>query len=190
MPYSNLFIISGPSGSGQDSIIEGLKEYFPIERVITTTTRAMRPGETSGNPYYFTTPEDFQKRIANKEFVEYAKQYNGNFYGVTQKELDRVAQSGKIGIWKIEYQGVISAKNLFPEIIAILITVPDLSILENRIRHRDNAGEEYIQERMDYSEKWIQHEDIYDYIVVNDDGKLDKAIKEVAEIIKNHEKPN
>lgn len=190
MPYSNLFIISGPSGSGQDSIIEGIKKYFPIERVITTTTRAMRPGETPGNPYYFTTLKEFEKRLAKGEFAEHARQYNKNLYGVTRQELDRVVQSEKVGIWKIEYQGVISAKKLFPKIIAILITVPNLSTLEKRIRHRDNVSEEYIKERMDYSKKWIQHEDVYDYIVVNEEGKLDKAIKEVAEIIKKHEEPN
>ena len=188
MSYSNLFIISGPSGAGEDSIIESLKKYFPIERVITTTTRAMRPGEISGNQYYFTTLEDFQKRISNEEFIEYANQYNGNFYGVTQQELDRVAQSGKVGIWKIEYQGVISAKKLFPEIIAIFITVPDLSFLEKRIRLRDNASEEYIKKRMDYSKEWLNYKNIYDYTVINEDGKLDKAVEEVAEIIKKNTK--
>ncbi len=188
MPYTNLFIISGPSGAGEDSIIEGLKSYFPIERVVTTTTRAIRPGEIQGVSYYFTTPEDFEKRIAKGGFIEYAKQYNGNFYGVTKQELDRVAQSGKAGIWKIEYQGVISAKKIFPEIIAIFITVPDFSLLENRIRRRDNANEGYIKERMDYSKEWMKHVDIYDYTVINKEGELDKAVEKVAEIIKKNAK--
>lgn len=190
MSYSNLFIISGPSGAGEDSIIEGLKKYFPIERVVTTTTRVMRSGEIEGVPYYFTTREDFERRLLNGEFVEYARQYNGNLYGVTKQELDRVAQSGKAGIWKIEYQGVISAKKLFPEIIAIFITVPEFSILEDRIRRRDHVSEEYIKERADYSKEWMRHADIYDYKVVNEEGKLDKAVKEVAEIIQRHEESN
>lgn len=190
MSYPNLFIISGPSGSGEDSIIEGLKKYFPVERVVTTTTRAARPGETHGISYYFTTREDFERRLNNNEFVEHARQYNGNLYGVTREELDRVVQSGKAGVWKIEYQGVISAKKLFPEIIAIFITVPEFSILETRIRRRDRVSEDYIKERMIYSKEWMRHADIYDYTVVNEEGKLDKAVREVADIIKRHEKSN
>jgi guanylate kinase len=183
---SNIFIISGPSGAGEDSVIEGLREYFDIERVITTTTRKMRPGESQGSPYYFISMEEFEKGIAENNFSEYAKQYNGNFYGVARKELDRVKKSGKIGIWKIEYKGVINVKKNYPEIITIFITVSDLKILESRIRRRDNVTEEYVKDRMKYTEEWMKHADIYDYIVYNEEGKLDETIKKVAEIIKNN----
>ena len=92
----NVFIISGPSGAGEDSIIEGLRERFPIERIITTTTREMRSGESQGNPYYFISKEEFERKIQEKGFVEYALQYNGNLYGVTKEEIERVGKSGKL----------------------------------------------------------------------------------------------
>src|SRR3989344_41352 len=109
---TSLIIISGPSGSGEDSIIEGLKEYFPLERVITTTTRQMRRTESEGNPYYFISTEEFADRVDRGDFFEYAQQYNDHFYGVTFAEIERVKNSGKIGIWKIDYKGVIKVKEL------------------------------------------------------------------------------
>ncbi len=180
----NIFIISGPSGAGEDSIIAGLTEKLPIERVITTTTRAMRPGDATGKPYYFVTHEEFEAKKLDGAFVEYAQEYNNQWYGVTKDELERVAASGKIGIWKIEYKGVMTAKQLFPDILAILITAP-LDILEVRIRRRDNPTEASVQERMEYTKQWLKHTDIYDYQVENEEGKLDEAIARVKAIIES-----
>lgn len=186
MPESNIFILSGPSGAGEDSIIEGLKKHFPIERIVTTTTRDIRPGESHGISYWFISHEEFVSRREAGEFVEWAEQYNGKLYGVTKEEIERVKNSGKIGTWKIEWKGVVAAKKLFPEIPAIFITVPDLETLERRIRQRDNVSEEYIKERMEYTKEWMQHADIYDYTIVNADGKLDEAIDQAKEIIEKY----
>jgi len=183
MQKSNIFIISGPSGAGEDSIISALEKQLPIERIITTTTRASRSSEIQGKSYYFISSGEFEEKLKNGDFAEHAKQYNDNFYGVTKEELRRVQQSGKIGIWKIEYKGVMSVKKLYPEIKAILIKTPTLEMLEKRIRLRDNASDEYIKERMEYTRQWLRHEDIYDYTVINDDGHLDEAVKEVKKII-------
>ncbi len=146
MDKSKIFIISGPSGAGEDSIIEGLRKNFEIERVITTSTRQMRSGESQGNPYYFISREEFIRRRDNNEFIEWAEQYNGNLYGVTKEEIERVKNCGKVGIWKIDWKGVITAKKLYPEIPAIFITVSDFKILEDRIRRRGGISEEYIKE--------------------------------------------
>ncbi len=186
MSYSNIFIISGPSGAGEDSIIEGLRKHFEIERIITTTTRSMRPNESQKNPYYFISQEEFKNGIAQDKFAEYAQEYNDNFYGVTKDELDRVNKSGKLGLWKIEYKGVITAKEKFPEIKSIYIAPPSLEILKQRIMRRDSVSEEYVNERMEYTREWMKHEDIYDFKVINEEGKLEEAIKKVFDIIKKH----
>lgn len=178
----NVFIISGPSGAGEDSVIDALTKEFSIERVTTTRSRPMRPGESQGHPYYFISEAEFQERLAAGDFVEYAQQYNGQWAGVTREEIERVARSGKIGIWKIEYQGVMTAKKLFPEIIAILLTAP-LDVLEARIRRRDNPDEKLLQERMEYTREWLKHAHIYDYQVENQEGKLDETIARVKAII-------
>ncbi|MBU4257146.1 guanylate kinase [Patescibacteria group bacterium] len=181
---SNIFIISGPSGSGQDSVIEGLRKILPIERVITTTTRPMRPGESQKNPYYFIGKTEFKKAIKENKFFEHAEEYNGHYYGVARREINRAKRSKKINIWKMEYKGVITAKKLIPGITAILIYAP-LKNLEKRIRQRGkNVSEKFIKERMDYTKQFLKHKNIYDYKVINKEGELNKAVNDVAKIIK------
>lgn len=184
---SKIFIISGPSGAGEDSVIEGLKKYFQVERVITTTTRSTRTGESQGKPYYFINQEEFEKKIEQDKLAEYAQEYNNNFYGVTKDELERVKNSGNIGLWKIEYKGVITAKKKFPEIKSIYIAPPSLDILKQRILKRNpDVSEEYLKERMDYTKEWMKYKDFYTYKVVNEEGKLDETIEKVANIIKKN----
>ncbi len=183
----NIFIISGPSGVGEDSVISGLKKYFDMERIITTTTRPKRAGETQSNPYYFISQKEFKKKIENGLMAEYAQEYNNNFYGVTKEELERVDKSQKLGIWKIEYKGVMTAKKKFPEIKSIYLAVSSPEILRKRILKRDPfVSEIYLKERMEYTREWMKHENIYDYKVVNEEGKLDKTIKKIADIIKSN----
>ena len=127
--------------------------------------------------------------IADDKLEEYAKEYNDEYYGVAREELARVARGKKIGIWRIEYQGVLTVKDKYPEIKSILIAPQSLEILEQRIRRRDkNASEDFIRNRMEYSKEFLKHENIYDYKVVNAQGKLDEAVQEVATIIKNNQK--
>lgn len=184
---SNIFIISGPSGVGKNTLIEGLRKYLSIERVITTSTRPMRPENSQGNPYYFISREEFISRREKGEFIEWAEQYNGNLYGVTREEVELIKESGKIGIWEVEWQGVIAIKKIYPKIPAIFLNAP-MDVLEKRIRRRDDATEKYVKERMEYTKKWMKRTDIYDYVVVNEEGKLDEAVKEVVEIIKSNMK--
>jgi guanylate kinase len=182
--FLNLFILSGPSGAGEDSVIEGLKKCLPIERVVTSTTRKPRAGESQGNPYYFLSHQEFQQKIEAGEMVEYAQEYNNNYYGVTKMEIERVLQSGRIGIWKIEWKGVITAKKLYPEICAIFLMTENLETLERRIRRRDSGiSDNYVKERMEYTKEWLTHKDIYDYTVINKENKLEEAIEEVRAII-------
>lgn len=180
----NVVIISGPSGAGEDSVIDGLSKYGRVNRVVTTTTRAMRPGDSEGNPYYFISKEEFEKKIANNEMIEWAKEYNDNLYGVTLSELERVNALPGIAPWKIEYKGVMAAKKLFPKVTSIFLMAESLDVLAERIRQRSHVTEEYIKERMEYTREWLKHEDIYDYKVINRQGKLDEAIQEVVEILK------
>jgi guanylate kinase len=179
--YSNIFVIYGPSGSGQDSVIEGVQKQIPLERVVTTVTRPMRPTEAQGHPYYFITKEAFEEKIDNDELLEYVKKYEGDYYGVTKDEVERVAQSGKIGIWKVDFAGAIDLKQRFPELTVICINAP-LSAIERRIRKRDNPTEKYLQARLQHIREWLP-KSIYDFKVENEDGKLEETIKKVCSII-------
>lgn len=182
------FIISGPSGSGQDSVIEKLSEILPIERVVTTTTRAPRPDESDGHPYHFISRKAFEQGIRDSAFLEYARHYGDEYYGVTRDEVERVRNSKKIGIWKVDWQGVANIKKLFPDTKAILITAP-LDVLEARLRHRDpDRSESSLKERMSYSREYLEHTDLYDFVVENQDGKLKETIQEVFQIIEGTKK--
>src|SRR3989339_925542 len=179
-----LIIISGPSGAGEDSVIAGLKKILPIESVITTVTREKRFGESQGNPYYFITKEQFLRDIDDGKFFEHAQHYNDQYYGTSTDELERIRKIGKIGILKIDYQGVESAKEKLPGIKAILLTAP-LDILEKRIRARQHVTDEYVRERMEYTQEWMKHKHLYDYEVVNEQGKLAHTIAVVAGIVQD-----
>lgn len=181
----NVFIISGAAGSGKDSLIERLAEKLPLERIITTTARSMRPTEKEGAPYYFITADEFRQRIAAGEFIEYSVNENGGLYGITKAELERVTKKGSVAIVRVDWKGVVSIKKLFPEIPAIYISAP-IEVLESRLRARDKGKDEvYFQERMNYTREWLKHLDIYDYQVENEEGKLEQAVERVKEIIES-----
>lgn len=185
MKKSKIFILSGPSAAGEDSIIRGLEKQIVFEKIITTTTREMRPGESQGNPYYFISKKEFEDGIENNEYYEYARQDRGNLYGVTKKEFERACNTGRPVMWKVDYKGVLTGKKVFSDAIAILIDVP-IETIESRIRRRDNLSEEYIKGRLEYAQGWYENRDKFDYAIKNEDGKLEDAIQEVAEIIKKH----
>jgi guanylate kinase len=183
----NIFIISGAAGSGKDSVIDGLQARMPLNRIITTTSRAMRPIESEGHPYSFVTPEAFKQAIEAGEFVEYSVNENGGLYGVTKSELERVSKMSGIAVWRVDWKGVVTIKKLYPEIPAIYISAP-LEILEKRLRTRDAGKDEhYFKERMAYTREWLKHLDIYDYRVENEEGALDQTIKQVSNIIAKHQ---
>lgn len=182
----NVFIISGVAGSGKDTVIDGLQKLLPVQRIITTTTRAMRTGETEGCPYYFQSRTKFEENIATGNFAEYSTNENGELYGVTHTELKRITATGKITLWRVDWKGVVTIKKSYPEILALYISAP-LEILEKRLRARDKGKDEtYFQERMHYTEEWLKHLDIYDYIIDNEEGKLEDTIQRVKEIIEAH----
>lgn len=185
MDMKNIFILSGPTGSGKDSVIRQLEKRLPLERIINTTSRAKRPGESEGHPYYFVSPETFQARIAQGWFVEHSVNENGAHYGVSKAELKRVvAQKDSLALWQMDWKGVQSIKKLFPTLPAIFICAP-LEILEQRIRSRDTSqNEAYFLERMSYTKEWLTHTDIYDYIVNNEQGKLDQAVSAIEQILR------
>lgn len=187
MNTQNIFIISGPTGTGKDSIIERLAHSLPLERIVTTTVRPPRPGETEGHPYYFVSQEIFDETLREGGFAEYSTNENGVRYGVTHQELKRVSECvDRIGIWEIDWKGVQTAKRIFPGILAILIRSP-LSVLEERIRLRDaTKDEQYFTERLSYAKEWLEHVDIYDYIVENEQGKLEQAVEEVKHLLRKH----
>ncbi|MFA6534076.1 MAG: guanylate kinase [Patescibacteria group bacterium] len=182
---NKIIIISGPSGVGEDAVIEGLRKKLKFNRVITTVTRAKRPGETEGHPYYFISPAKFQTLLKQKAFVESARVYN-NWRGCTKKEVARLLKLPQPIIFKVDWQGVKTIKKLYPGSLAIFLRPTSYRSLEKRLINRGKDKLTTIQERKNFTLDWLQQKSAYDFAVVNRDGHLAATIDRVHRIIKKH----
>jgi guanylate kinase len=185
MAKSNVFILSGPSGAGKDSIIEGLKKIIPLQHIITTVSRPMRPGEKQGKPYFFITEKEFLEKLKRDEFFEHDKHF-GNYYGLTWEEVNKIKTSNRICFWQAEYKGVKTAKEKLPNIVTIFINSPLDDLIRRMDQREEKIDKKIYKERVDNIKEWLKHLDIYDFIVDNKEGKLNDTIKEVAKIIKDN----
>ncbi len=182
-----LILISGPSGAGEDSVIDAIIKHFNAARIVTVVTRKKRKNETEGKDYYFTTPADFKKRMRKDEFIEWARVYD-DYRGATHMELERLFSQDKSIIWKMDWQGVGTVKKLFPESLGIVITPPhkDVAILTERLKKRGEDSWEEIKKREVFSAAWMEHLDVYDHIIENKEGKLQETIDNALHIIQKH----
>ncbi len=180
-----IFLISSPSGGGEDSVIEGLKKHINFNRVITIVTRPKLKGEKMGKPYYFVNEKHFQKLIKTKRLIEWARVY-GNFRGCTKNEIARLLKKSKPIIWKVDWQGVVTIKKLFPESISIFIAPPSYQALEKRLIARGPASIEDIKKRKKFTQHWLTKKHIYDHIIQNPDGELKETVKKISSVIRAH----
>lgn len=177
-----LVIISGPSGSGKDSVLSLiLKKEKWLQKSISMTTREKRENEVDGVDYYFVTKDYFEKQISSKNMLESAV-YSSNYYGTPKAPVDKWLNDDKTVILKIEVQGAEKIKKMYPDSVSIFIMPPSMQVLEKRLRGRDTDSEESIRMRMDAAIGEIQCADKYDYIVFND--VLEDVVEDITAIIK------
>jgi guanylate kinase len=162
-------VITAPSGAGKTTMIRALlSESGEIEFSISSTTRAMREGETNGVDYYFISKEAFISGINNNEFVEWAE-VHGNFYGTMKKEIDRIHDAEKIPLFDVDVQGSKSLREKLEDAVFILIVPPSLKILEERLKTRNTESAEQIQLRLTNAACEMSQYSLFDYVLVNDD---------------------
>lgn len=177
----NLIVISGPSGSGKGTICnELIKRNSNIWISISCTTRDMRPGDEEGKTYYFLNKEEFENRIKNNEFLEYAK-YNENYYGTLKSKIEDKLEQGYDVILEIEVQGALKVKNMLPDTIFIFIMPPSMKELKSRLENRNTETKEKVLSRFKIAYKEINEFSKYNYVVVNDN--LNDAVNKVESII-------
>lgn len=177
-----LVIISGPSGSGKDSVLSLiLKKEKWLQKSISMTTREKRENEVDGVDYYFVTKDYFEKQISAKNMLESAV-YSSNYYGTPKAPVDKWLNDDKTVVLKIEVQGAEKIKKMYPDSVSIFIMPPSMQVLEKRLRGRDTDSEESIRMRMDAAIGEIQCADKYDYIVFND--VLEDVVEDITAIIK------
>ena len=131
-----LFVVSGAAGTGKDSVVKALREAHPeIEKTVSATTRAPRPGEQEGVDYYYRTREQFQHLIDTDQVVEH-NFYNGNYYGTLREEVDKRLEAGKLVVLVIDVHGAANIRRMFPGATTIFLLPPSVEELEHRLRGR------------------------------------------------------
>ena len=168
MMKTRMIIVAAPSGAGKSSFVERLtKENDRLVDIVTFTTRNIRKGETNGLQYNFINHDEFQKKISDNFFVEWAKVHT-NFYGTSYESIENAWKQGKTAIMDIDIQGVLTFKSKYPDAKTIFIGPPSIDELRRRIEKRDGGVPADIEVRMANAEKELREADKFDYQIVND----------------------
>ncbi len=164
-----IFILSAPSGAGKTTVCKLLKQKLPnLKFSISHTSREPRDGEVEGTDYHFITQKEFEKKIKNNEFLEWAKVFK-SYYGTASESVDRHLNKGEDVLIELDVQGAQSLRNINYKAIFIFMMPPSLKELESRLNKRGTESDDKIRERLEVSEKEMQQSMIYDYILTNVD---------------------
>ncbi len=164
-----LIVLSGPSGSGKDTVLSELRRRnLNMKQSISVTTREMRKGEVDGVDYYFTDAETFEKNIEDGYFLEYVK-YGDNYYGTPKQKVQELINQGYNVFLKIEVEGAGNVRKVFPQAVSVFIIPPSIEALEERLRGRGTESEESFLKRISIAKNELKRAKEYDYIVINDD---------------------
>ncbi len=178
----NLVVISGPSGCGKGTICKELiKRNKNIKLSISMTTRKPRAQEIDGRDYYFITKEEFEKRIKENKFLEYAKVHHDNYYGTPKDKIDEYTKKGIDVIAEIDINGALQINNEIKEAIFIFIMPPSMKELKSRLIKRNTECKEQIVERFTKAYQEINYVSKYNYVVIND--KIEKAVQKIEAIL-------
>jgi guanylate kinase len=177
---AKLFVVTGPSGAGKGTLIKALLDRrSDLELAVSATTRPRREGEIDGVHYYFISDEEFDRRIADGEFLEYVNfvhQRSGTLFS----EIERIAAKGKSCLLELEPTGALRVRDLVDGSVTIFVTAP-IAELERRLRERatESAGE--IEERLALAREHQKLAGAFHYVVVNDE--VERAVDELDEIV-------
>lgn len=178
----SLIIISGTTCAGKGTVIKHLLERNKnLFLSISYTSRPMRNGDVEGKTYYFVTPEEFEEKIRNNDFLEYAQVQYGCYYGTPKAEINERLEEGYDVILEIDVEGAKQIKELFPETILIFIMAPSMEVVKMRIKSRNAEDPEQIIKRFKRAYQEINEINKYNYVVINDE--LEDAIRKVEAIL-------
>jgi guanylate kinase len=179
---ARVFVITGPSGVGKGTLIRGLMERLPeLELSVSATTRAPRPGERDGVDYHFLTPEQFDQRVQQGDFVEHAD-YAGRRYGTLRSELEGRLSEGVPVVLEIEVQGARQVRKAMPEAVQVFIAPPSLAALRTRLVGRGTDDNEEVARRLAVAEQELTAQPEFTHVVVND--RLEDALDRLVEIVR------
>lgn len=178
----NLIIISSPSGGGKGTLIKEVRGMLPdLGYSVSHTTRPQRFGEENGREYFFVNRQDFERRIAGGDFLEYAE-VHGNLYGTSVTESEKVFRTGKDLIVEVDVQGAVQImERLHESVVSIFILPPSFEVLEARLTARATEDEVELRTRLRNSFNEVMQYSKFKYVIVNEN--LTAASREIAAII-------
>ena len=178
-----LVVVSGPSASGKGSVMSGLRELDrPWHFAVTATTRPMRAGEEDGKDYIFVDLETFLRMRERDELLESAQVYD-RWYGVPRQQVRDPLIAGKDVILEIDVQGAATIRQIAPEAVTIFVMPGSVDELRRRLMGRGTEDENEMRRRLEEASVELSRIGEFDYRVVNRDGELEAAVREVDAII-------
>ncbi len=183
-PEPLLIVISGPSGVGKDTVLHLMAERGdqPFHFVVTATTRPIREGEVHGKDYFFLTSDEFARMIEEDELLEYAIVYN-DYKGIPKQQVRDALASGKDVIMRLDVQGAATVKKMAPEAVLIFLTTDTEEELVNRLKARKTETAEGLNLRIATARREMKRAEEFDYVVINRDDELNKAVDTIEAII-------
>ncbi len=189
MLMAKLIIFSAPSGAGKSTIVNHLlKAGFDIEFSISATSRAPRGNEQDGVEYYFLSPDEFRKKIANNEFVEFEEVYKDCYYGTLRSEIERIGNKGKNIVFDVDVVGGLNIKKQYGDrALLIFIAPPSIEVLRKRLTGRGTDPDEMIALRIAKAEYELSFAPHFDVTIVNDVLEIAQktAEKVIVDFLKN-----
>jgi guanylate kinase len=178
-----VIVVTGTSGAGKGSIERILLDRIPeLELAVSATTRERRPNEADGRHYWFITDEEFDRRLAEKGFLEYVTFPWGQRSGTLRSEIDRIREAGRVPLLDLETDGALHVQRTVPGALTVFVTAPTFAELERRLRARatESAGE--IGERLALARQQLEQEGEFHHVVLNDD--VQRAVDELVTIVR------
>jgi guanylate kinase len=178
-----LIIISGPSGAGKDAVVKRMEELgYPFYFVITATTRPPRQGEQDGVDYFFLSEKEFVDLIHRGELLEHALVY-GEYKGIPKQQVRQALASGRDVVMRLDVQGAATVRGLVPDAILVFLIPGSEEELLQRLRWRKTENAVELQRRVTTMREEMKRIPAFDYVVVNRDGQLDRAVEAIVAIM-------
>jgi len=178
-----LIVLSGPSGAGKDAVLSRMKKTgYPLQYITTLTTRPQRANEKNDVDYHFVSTESFQEMIARHELLEWANVY-GNWYGVPYQPVKQALDKGQDVMLKVDVQGAATIKKILPQAVFIFLLPSSIEELATRLKQRHTESPFDLALRIKTAEEEIKQLHLFDYAVVNKQGKIDQVVADIKAII-------